>query len=179
MRIAVTGTPGTGKTTVAENLAEEVGMEYLDLTEEVQKGASVGYDEKRDTYVADMVALEEKVPDDVVLDGHIAHRLENDYTVVLRCGPEELHKRLSERGWEEAKITENVQSEVLDVLLAEALEAGAGTHTDTDTPVFEYDTTDSKPKETVERLIEAIEKEEKRSGTVNWTGSIDGTYERR
>lgn len=165
MRIAVTGTPGVGKTTVAERLADELGLEYVDLTEEVRGGASAGYDEERDTYVADIDALEDSVPENAVLDGHIAHRLENDYTVVLRCAPDELRERLSERGWNEEKITENVESEVLDVVLAEVLE--------TDAPVFEYDTTDSVPDETVERLLTAVDEEETRNGTVNWTEEVE------
>jgi len=164
MKIAVTGTPGTGKTTVARRLAEELGVKYVDLTEEVRSGASAGYDEGRDTHVADIDALEDGVPEDAVLDGHVAHRIENDYTVVLRCAPDELRQRLSERGWEDAKVTENVESEILDVVLAEALESGA--------PVFEYDTTEKTPDETVERLLDAIEEEETRNGTVNRADEI-------
>jgi len=166
VKIAVTGTPGVGKTTVARCLAESLGVEYFDVTEEVRGGASTGYDEDRDVPVADTDALRGSTPDEVVLDGHIAHRLEPDYVVVLRCAPDVLRERLEGRGWEDRKVRENVDSEVLDIVLAEALEA--------DAPVFEYDTTDSAVDETVEKVAEAVEQRKERVGAVDWSGHVGG-----
>jgi adenylate kinase len=166
MKIAVTGTPGVGKTTVAQSLAEELGYEYFDATERVNEGASSGYDEDRGVPVADIDSLDDEVPEDTVIDGHISHRLSPDYVVVLRCAPDVLRRRLEERGWPEEKTEENVNSEALDIVLAEALES--------DAPVFEYDTTDATPDETARRLLRAIEEREERHGVVDWSAHVGG-----
>jgi len=168
-RIAVTGTPGVGKTTVARRLAEELGAEYFDVTEAVCEGASSGYDDGRGVPVADIEALRDAVPDEgdegVIMDGHLTHQLEPDAVVVLRCCPEVLRERLVERGWDDEKVRENVESETLDVVLAEAV--------GTDAPVYEFDTTDESPDETVERVVRALEDGDERVGVVDWFESMD------
>lgn len=165
MRLAVTGTPGTGKTTVSRLLADELDAAYFDVTQEVREGASEGYDEERGVPVADTEALREAVPEeDVVIDGHIAHRLEPDAVVVLRCAPDVLRGRLEERGWSNEKVRENIEAEALDIVLAEVIE--------TEAPVFEFDTTEATPDETVERVVRAVEQDEQRLGVVDWSDSM-------
>lgn len=166
MRIAVTGTPGVGKTTVARRLADQLGVEYVDVTQVVREGASEGHDEERDVPVADVGALDDSLPEDGVLDGHIAHRLDVDYAVVLRCEPSALRERLKQRGWDRDKVRENVEAEALDVVLAEALAE--------EIPVFEWDTTEPTPEETAERVAEAFEEREERNGVVDWSAHIGG-----
>jgi adenylate kinase len=162
MRLAVTGTPGTGKTTVARALADELDAEYFGATQEVREGASEGHDEDRGVPVADTEALREAVPEEeVVIDGHIAHLLEPDAVVVLRCAPDVLRGRLGGRGWSDEKVRENVESEALDIVLAEAIE--------TEASVFEFDTTEATPDETVERVVRALEGEDERLGVVDWS----------
>jgi adenylate kinase len=163
-KIAVTGTPGTGKTTVACRLADELDAEYFDVTGAVREGATAGYDDERDVPIADLDALREAAPEDAVLDGHISHRLEPDGVVVLRCRPDVLRSRLEERGWSDEKIRENVESEVLDIVLAEAVEGDAS--------VFEFDTTEATPDETVENVIHALEENDERVGVVDWSDHI-------
>lgn len=166
MRVAVTGTPGVGKTTVARRLADQRGAEYVDVTEQVRGGASAGYDEKRKAPIADIDALREKMPEDAVLDGHLSHRLDSDYVVLLRCAPDVLRSRLEEREWHEEKIEENVKAEALDVTAAEAFSV--------DAPVFESDTTDATVDETVKRVAQAVEDRETRTGVVDWSAYMGG-----
>ena len=167
MRVAVTGTPGVGKTTVARRLADERGVGYVDVTERVREGASAGYDDERDAPVADIDALRDSVPDDAVIDGHLSHRLEPDYVVVLRCAPDVLRSRLEERGWDDGKIDENVEAEALDVTATEAYGV--------DAPVFGFDTTDATVDETVERVARAVENGDERVGVVDWSADLEGT----
>ncbi|MCX2819735.1 adenylate kinase family protein [Haladaptatus sp. F3-133] len=166
MRIAVTGTPGVGKTTVARRLADERGVSYVDITRRVREGASKGYDEERQAPVADVDALRDDLPEDAVFDGHLSHRLEPGFTVVLRCEPDVLRSRLEERGWGDEKIDENAEAEALDVTTAEAL--------DTEAPVFEFDTTEPTVEETVERVARAVEERDERTGVVDWSAYVEG-----
>jgi adenylate kinase len=140
VRVAVTGTPGTGKTTATEQLENDI--EVVHLNEVIRdRGLTRGRDETRDTLVADIDAVEEWLADrdDILLESHLAHRFAADRVVVLRCHPEVVETRLAERGEPEETIAENAESEALDVILSEAV-AEHGEES-----VYEIDTTDRSP----------------------------------
>lgn len=99
MRVAVTGTPGTGKTTATERL--ETDLSVIHLNEAIRKrGFTLGRDEKRDAVIADLDAVREWLADrpDVLVESHLAHHVPVDRVVVLRCDPAVLEERLAERG---------------------------------------------------------------------------------
>jgi adenylate kinase len=48
-----------------------------------------------------------------LIDGHLAHHVPVDALVVVRCHPDELRKRLSQRGYSAGKIQANVEVEML------------------------------------------------------------------
>lgn len=151
MRIVVTGTPGTGKTT-ATNLIE-TDLEVIHLNDAIreEEGLYTEIDEDRDSLIADLDAVREWLGDrdDVLVDSHLAHHLTADKVVVLRCHPEQLEQRLTDRGEAPAKARENAESEALDVILAEAVnEHGLDN-------VYEIDTTDRTP-EAVAADIESV-----------------------
>jgi adenylate kinase len=131
MRIALTGVPGTGKTTVAKALAAR-GARIVHLNEFAAKHKLLGdADPERGSLEVDLDALNEAVlehvPDSralVVLEGHFAHELDVDLVVLLRVDPLVLVDRLRARGWSEAKVRENVEAEALDVLAGEVIETG-------------------------------------------------------
>ncbi|MFD1588555.1 adenylate kinase family protein [Halorientalis brevis] len=150
MRVAVTGTPGTGKTTATDLV--ESDLDVIHLNEVIKsEDLSLREDAERDTLVADMDAVEEWLGDrdGVIVDSHLAHHLPVDKVVVLRCQPEELEGRLTERGESEAKAEENAESEALDIVLSEAVE-NHGLEA-----VYEIDATDRSP-EAVAREIERV-----------------------
>jgi adenylate kinase len=80
--------------------------------------------------------VEEFTPVDGIAEGHLAHLLSCDRTVVLRCRPDVLRRRLESRGYRPGKIDENVEAEALDVILIETLEEQSPSS------VLEIDTTD-------------------------------------
>lgn len=167
MIIAITGTPGTGKTTVAETLAEQRGMTYVSVNDLIeQEEVETEHDTERDATAVDPVSLREvmlqEIDDDSVLDGHLSHLYPADCIVVLRCQPDMLRDRLEERDWSDAKIEENIASERLDIVLQQA-------SADQDT-VIEIDTTDRTPAETVGCIEEWIEEKNNayKPGHVNW-----------
>ncbi len=56
--IIVTGTPGTGKTTLSKKLAKKLDFGYLDVNETIKKyKLTEGYDKKRKTKIVDVKKL--------------------------------------------------------------------------------------------------------------------------
>jgi adenylate kinase len=165
MRVAVTGTPGTGKTTATELV--ETDLDVIDLNDLVRsEELTTGTDEERDSLVADIDAIADRLADrdGILVESHLAHHLEADRVVVLRCRPEELERRLLDRGESERKAEENAEAEALDVILSEAVDRHGLD------AVYEIDTTDRAP-EAVAEAIEAVIDDERSpsAGTVDFT----------
>ncbi len=169
MRVAVTGTPGTGKTTATKCLDREV----VHLNDIIRKeGLDSGTDERRDSLVADMDAVEafldERMSGEIELvESHLAHRLPADRVVVLRCHPDELGERLAARGESEASVAENRESEAIDVTLAEAVEEhGADS-------VYEIDASERTPEEVAAEIERVVAGErEPSAGTVSFLDAL-------
>ena len=182
MRVAVTGTPGTGKTTATELLssrlsdpeaesdATSLGLEVIHLNAVLEEeGLYTGVDADRESKVADLEAIGEWLEgrDDVVIESHLAHHVDADRIAVLRCEPETLEERLLERGETPAKATENAESEALDVILSEAVtEHGLDS-------VYEIDTTDRDPEAVADALEAVVTGErEPSAGEVDFVGYL-------
>ncbi|QYZ78538.1 adenylate kinase [Methanofollis formosanus] len=121
MMVGITGTPGTGKSTVAAVLAGR-GRRVVHTTETVGPFV-LGDDPERDTRVVDAEAWAAAFePVDGVVEGHLAHLLPCDRIVVLRCRPALLEERLAARGYAREKVRENAEAEALDVILIETLD---------------------------------------------------------
>ncbi|MGC9307852.1 MAG: adenylate kinase family protein [Thermoplasmatota archaeon] len=147
MKTAVTGTPGTGKSTVAAGLAER-GYAVLCFSD-LAASHVCGRDVERDCDVVDVAAVDEafqRQEGDLVVEGHLSHLLSVDQAVVLRCHPDVLAARLREKGWSSGKIAENVEAEALDVILDDALERHGEEH------VAQIDTTDRAAGEIVDMV---------------------------
>ena len=145
MRLAVTGTPGTGKTSATEALDREV-VHLNDVIRE--RDLWTERDADRDgSLVADLDAVREYLGDrEGVVESHLAHHLDADRVVVLRCRPDMLEDRLLDRGESAATARENRESEALDVVLGEAVDRhGADA-------VYEIDTTDLNPDGTAAEI---------------------------
>lgn len=166
MRVALTGTPGTGKTTIAQHLDDDL-LEVVDIGELIDRDDLIdAYDADRDTAVVDLDALIKTVADmdDVLFESHYAHRIPVDRAVVLRCHPTELERRLRGRGVDERSARENAEAEALDVILAEAVDAlGANA-------VVEVDTTGREIADVTTDVRGAIRGDiDPRSGIVDFT----------
>jgi adenylate kinase len=133
--IIVSGTPGTGKTTIAKKITREIKGEYVDINEVVQKyKLSEGYDKKRKSNLIDvnklnkvLIGMINKSKKTLVIDSHLSHYLPKQYVklgVICKCNVNELRKRLKKRGYGKEKIEENVEAEIMDVCLNEAKELG-------------------------------------------------------
>jgi len=132
MRIAVSGTPGTGKTRLAKSFVKK-GFVYVDLKK--IKGISSGYDKKRKCRIIDIKKMVKKIIEMVednpktsfVFDSHLSHYIPKKYIdlcIITKCSLKPLQKRLAKRGYSKKKIEENLQSEIFDICLNEAKEFG-------------------------------------------------------
>ncbi len=129
--IALSGTPGTGKSLIGRRVSRMLDMEVVELSDfVVENRLYVGYDDVRGSFVVDEGRLREHLERLIVEKGRILvighysevvpdHLL--DKVVVLRLNPAELYKRLTERGWPPEKIVENVEAELLGVCTSNAL----------------------------------------------------------
>ena len=144
MLIGLTGTPGTGKTSVCNLLKERYGYRVIHLNDLIrEENLYSEVDEVRDTLVVDMDEVSARVfqlvdvnnsNEVMILDSHMSHYIA-DIVIVLRTSPDKLRKRLSHRDYSDAKISENVEAEALDVILVESVEWCD--------KVFEINTTDA------------------------------------
>jgi len=153
MKIAVTGTPGVGKTTIARLLAKELGLKYISLNEIAEKAdAFIGYDKQMRSKIVDAKKLKkevEKLKGGFVLDGHFSHDFDVDLVIVLRCRPDILEKRLKKRyPKNKAKVKENVDAEILGVITSEVLQSGK--------KFVEIDVSGKGKKEVVEEIKEKM-----------------------
>lgn len=169
MIIAVSGTPGVGKTTVSKLLAQKLGYEYINI-KELAEERGIGK-RVREELEVDMEKLAEIVKREfsgrnVILDSHLSHLLPADLVIVLRLNPEVLLKRLTERGYGKEKVGENLEAELVDVCLIEALEEHEN--------VIEVDTTGRSPEDAVSEIISLIKRGiRKRVGIVDWSESYE------
>jgi len=173
--ILITGTPGTGKTTVSRILAERLRATHIDLTKFVREGNLIAErDEARDTDIIDIAAAKRAVAEAirggdgyVILDGHyspeLVERASAARVIVLRRAPWLLMEDLKKRGYSPGKVRENAESELIGVCLSEALSAQ-----DAD-KICELDTSNKAPKETAEEIMDVINAKAKCSfGQIDW-----------
>jgi len=179
--IYVGGTPGVGKTTVAKEVARKLGIKYVNLAElAVSEGLVTGYDAERKAHIIDEEAVKRRLrklasEESAVVDTHVATAVPSelvDVAVVLRLDPRELKKRLEARDYPPAKVMENVQAEILDSCLIEAVETFGVERT------FEIDTTGKSTKQVVEEILRVVkERKGSKPGSVNWLEKLgDDAY---
>jgi adenylate kinase len=167
MMCGITGTPGTGKSMVGDELSRR-GHTVVHLTDTVGPYVS-GNDEERDARIIDVDRWAvEFVPVDGFVEGHIAHLLPCDRIVVLRCRPDELKKRLAKRKYRREKIRENADAEALDVCLIETVEEYEPSQ------ILELDTTGHDVPycaDTIERFVKG--EIPAGFGTIDWSAFLE------
>jgi len=167
MILLLTGTPGTGKTEVAALLSEKTKMPLVEVNKLVDEGSTIGVDAESGSTIVDIEKLKGKlagtVKGDAIVEGHLSHFLSGDIVVVLRTKPDILEARLRERGFDEGKVRENVEAEVLDVCLVESIELHDR--------VYGVDTSEKSPEETAGDILKILEgkTEAYEPGKIDWS----------
>jgi len=149
--VAITGTPGTGKTTLCEALGESFSVLSLQELAE-QYGCLDSVDAVDDSAPLDIHLLAEKWHNDgegiTFIDGHLSHLLEVDAIVILRCNPIQLKQRLESRAYSQPKTAANVEWEMLSGTWSELLEF------EIEAPILELDSTSLTIEEMKSQIIE-------------------------
>lgn len=185
--ISISGTPGTGKTSVAEILAKKLKANLINIKEMMRKNEiRYSYDRKRKTSVIDerelQKAVSRKLQDGYnIIDSHLSHLLKANRVFILRTNPIVLRRRLKKRGWAESKIKENVEAEILDEITIESLQKRASETSPSRArrehnkenlcDIHEIDTSLKGAKRTAEIIYSIIKKKTKgqKAGKIDWT----------
>jgi adenylate kinase len=150
VRCALTGTPGTGKTSISKLLNTKI-VHLSDYYEASSEGKT-----NSGEWLIDLDKMNNLVKklelDEVFYEGHTSHTLDNlDMVILLRCDPSILKDRLASRNYSEEKINENLEAEALNIIYDEALE------NITADKIFQLDTTKQTPQESAKKLIEFMD----------------------
>jgi adenylate kinase len=187
-KIILTGTPGTGKTSVSIELGRRLHCEVLSINQIVlQKKFFSSFDEKREAYIVKPEKLIKYMEDKVdsfkksnqkflVIEGHYSDIIPPeliDMIFILRCHPRILKKRLKVKNVKDKSIRENIQAEILgnsaNFILEKIKEFG-------NIPIMEINTTKYSILEIVGLIIKLIKHKELREkyivGKIDWLGDL-------
>ncbi|HZY69848.1 MAG TPA: AAA family ATPase [Thermoplasmata archaeon] len=163
-RLALTGTPGVGKSAVNRYLENSIPTaEVGDLA--VLWSAFHGSERRREvdlTRLATELRRHPRSPPMLVV-GHLAHLLPIRDVVVLRCHPFELGRRLEQRArtLSRQSVRANVLAETVDIVFAEAKSLGRR--------VWSIDTTRSSPGAVARRVLDLfLHRSLGRTDRVDW-----------
>lgn len=158
--VIITGTPGTGKTSVSKILSEKLGFRLVHVNDLIdEKHLYSGHHPSKGYKIVDLDELSIEIEklikenEDMIVEGHLSHYFENqnivDHVIVLRSRPDILKERLKTRNWTDSKVEENLEAEALDICTYEAVESYGE-------KVNEIDTTDSSIEDVAECIVEVV-----------------------
>ncbi len=170
MIISISGTPGTGKSSVAKLVSRSLNAELVDLTKFIRKRKlSCGFDRSMKSMIVEIEAIgkefhnfmRESKPEVIVVEGHLSHFVSPDICFVLRLQPDILEKRLKKRQYSKAKIMENIRAEILDIVYAEAVEKCKR--------AMQINATGMEPAKLAERILNTLRSKKYRSDKIDWS----------
>ena len=151
-RLAMTGTPGTGKSSVCELFdsgkfevftVEELAVEHECIEEvDISDGARpIDIDMLSNILEKLWIEPPQKL---TFIDGHLSHLLPVDGVIVLRCKPDILRRRMNERGYDGTKSDSNVEWELI---------GGSWNEYHSAVPWTEFDTSENSTESIVKLIL--------------------------
>jgi len=132
--IIITGTPGVGKTRLANSLAKRMNCSFLDLGSLVKREKLYSRFDRRDrSYVIDEHRVKrrlarffaENTRGVLIIEAHTVGsyvpKRPGMRAIVIRLDPVKLAQRLKARKWSRRKIWENVEAELIDLSVYESV----------------------------------------------------------
>ncbi len=161
MRIVITGTPGTGKTTLAKNLSKELGYSFFNEKDFALKNGLGSFNDSDELEIP-LKDFEIKANNffsknkGIILEGHLLceMKLSADVVILLRLHPEELEERLKNRSYYDEKVMDNVFCEGIDYCKKHVLKNYPSEK------IFEI-SSQSNPKETLKKVVSKLSSLEK------------------
>ncbi|MFX1288030.1 MAG: adenylate kinase family protein [Promethearchaeota archaeon] len=179
--LIISGTPGTGKTTISNKISRFIDAKVISLNElAISENLIEKYDTKRETsvindkklinFIIETIEYNKKEnPEFLIFESHFSDIVPEqyiDFVIILRCDPDELHNRLKRRGYKKEKVRENVQSEILGNCVNYFMNKPLNT------PILEIDTSkmsiESITKTIVKILTKKIDLKDFYVGKIDW-----------
>jgi adenylate kinase len=179
--LVLTGVPGTGKDTIAKQLAVQ-GFRWISINQLV-KEKKLWKKKEKGCLTVDLKMLEKELRKEtsnshgknIVVDGHLACEIpiKSNLCIVLRTNPDVLRKRLEKRGYPKKKTEDNVMCEELDYCTQKA-------EMNIKCPIYEV-RTDKKIKETMNDVKLILNSKGKRFkvGWIDWSNCLLGKPSKR
>lgn len=157
VNILVTGTPGTGKTTLCQMVHDQYGLNHIEVGSLVKEHKFYcEYDEEFGSYMIDEDSEDRlldymeplMVKGNNIVDHHSCALFPLrwfHYVVVLRADTEPIFDRLTARGYSESKRADNMEAEISGVVLEEAAES------------YDSSIICVRPSNTLEEMLETVE----------------------
>ena len=166
---ALTGTPGTGKTTISKVLNKKI-LHLSELYSESSEEKTTS-----DEWLVDVEKLNrvfhKKKGDNFIVEGHLSHTLKDvEKVIVLRCDPNILKSRMETRNYSESKIKENLEAEAIGIIYSETIEMFDRSN------VAQLDTTNYTSEQAAEILEQFFEGKVKLDETIDYSERIMGWY---
>jgi adenylate kinase len=155
--VLVTGTPGTGKSSLCAMLQEELGLKHLEIGKIVKEHSFYSeFDANYDSYVVEdddedrlLDYLEPLlVEGGCVVDYHSSELFPKRWfhaVIVLRADTDKVFDRLTARGYSEKKREENLDAEIQGLCEEEARES------------YDEEVVITRPSNCVEDMLETVE----------------------
>ncbi len=143
--VGITGTPGTGKKSIAPLVASRLGLPSFSINDfATARGLLDPHQIEAEVDVEALKRVLTKSPlEPALVYGHLLpYAFERRWVkkaVVLRCDPLVLRERLRARGYRPQKILENVEAELIGVISTDTVKAFGSEK------VVEFDTSSSRP----------------------------------
>ena len=131
----MTGSVGSGKTTVSKKLNEKIENSKVISLNEISKDFKIEYDEKSQTYDFDLEKclsfVEKQIKKEkdktLIIESHFSHLIKPnfiDLCVILKRDQKKLIDEYKKRNYSKKKCDENILCENMDLFFLEAKENG-------------------------------------------------------
>lgn len=175
MRIVLTGSPCSGKTTLAKKLSQKLDYKLIHISDFVkEKKISSGYDRKNKALIVEPDRLRKELNKEyrnaknIIFEGHLLCEFpfRADYVFVVRCHPDVLVSRMRRRGYSKKKAEDNVLAELLDYPFIKARMNYKKIK------IFEINSTERAADENISLILSILKGKRKRGDKVDWSAEL-------